>query len=71
MGKMPQKLEYVRLAELIRGFEGKWVAISGQQVVAAHETADQLILTLQIKSMMDALILRVPAEDEPEMVGLG
>lgn len=45
------------------------------RVVAAAETMDRLILTLQEsqhgENVRNATILRVPAEHEAELVGLG
>lgn len=67
--------EPVELAGSLRGFEGRWVAVKDGEVVAAAETMDRLILTLQEsqrgESVRNATILRVPAEHEAELVGLG
>lgn len=68
---MPDKLDYVRLAELLKGFEGRWVAIRGGEVIEAKETADHLIITLRDRGITDALVIRSPEAGEPEMVGLG
>lgn len=67
--------EPVELAGSLRGFEGRWVAVKDGEVVAAAETMDRLILTLQEsqrgENVRNATILRVPAEHEAELVGLG
>lgn len=65
----------VDLAGSLRGFEGRWVAVKDGKVVAAAETMDRLLLTLQESqlgsSVRNATVLRVPAENEAELVGLG
>jgi hypothetical protein len=64
-------MEPVRLAEKLRGFEGNWVALKGGEVVAAGRTADVVMKEIRSRRIEDATILRVPGEDEPELVGLG
>ena len=66
-------MEPLRLSELLRGLEGKWVAIKGGEVVAAADTADALFKRLRSKRIRDASVLRVPTEQEhkAELVGLG
>ena len=64
----------VPLGTALHGFEGKWVALKGGSVVAAAETLDRLLLTLresQKPGVQGATVLRVPAENEAELVGLG
>jgi hypothetical protein len=64
-------MEPVRIAEALREYPGKWVAIKDGQVVEARETADQLALALHDRDVTGATIIRSPGEDEPELVGLG
>lgn len=64
-------MEPVRLADAIRAYPGKWVAIKNGQVVEARDTPDQLVLALHDRDIRDATIIRSPDEDEPELVGLG
>ena len=64
-------LEPVRLTALVRGFEGNWVALKDREVVAAAKTPDQVVEMLRSKGIDGATILRVPGENEPELVGLG
>jgi hypothetical protein len=64
-------MEPVRLAEKLRGFEGNWVALKGGEVLAAGRTADVVMKEIRSRRIEDATILRVPGEDEPELVGLG
>ncbi len=58
-------------AETLREFAGKWVAIRDGKVLAAFETFDRVYEYLEGERERGATILRVPAEDEPEMVGFG
>jgi hypothetical protein len=66
-------MEPLRLSEMLRGLEGKWVALKGGEVVAAADTADALFKRLRSKRIRDASVLRVPTEQEhqAELVGLG
>jgi hypothetical protein len=64
-------MEPVRLAEKLRGFEGQWVALKGGKVIVAGPTPDSVVKQLRSNRIEDATVLRVPAKDEPELVGLG
>ena len=65
-------MEPIHIAEQVRGFEGKWVALKGGVVVAARETPDAVYRDLLDRSeLRGATIIRVPDRDEPELVGLG
>jgi Family of unknown function (DUF5678) len=66
-------VEPLHLSEILRGFEGKWVALKGSEVVAAANSADALFKHLRSKRIRDASVLRVPTEQEhkAELVGLG
>jgi hypothetical protein len=66
-------MEPLHLSEMLRGLEGKWVALKGGEVVAAADTADALFKRLRSKRIRDASVLRVPTEQEhqAELVGLG
>jgi uncharacterized protein DUF5678 len=64
-------MEPIKLAEKLQGFEGNWVALKAGEVVAAARTPDRVVKELRSKQIEDATILRVPGEDEPELVGLG
>ena len=61
----------VPIADLLEGFEGNWVAIKDGQVVAARSTPDALHMEIRGTDKADALILRVPDHNEPELVGFG
>jgi hypothetical protein len=66
-------MEPLRLSEILRGLEGKCVALRGSEVIAAADTADALFKRLRSKQIRDASVLRVPTEQEhkAELVGLG
>ena len=66
-------MEPLRLSEMLRGLEGKWVAIRDGEVVEAADSADALFKRLRSKQIRDARVLRVPTEKEheAELVGLG
>lgn len=64
-------LEPVQLAELLRPYPGQWVAIKNGEVVEISDTPDRLVLALSDRDILDATIIRAPAENEPELVGLG
>jgi hypothetical protein len=66
-------VEPPRLSEILRGLEGKWVALRGSEVVAAANSSDALFKHLRSKRIRDASVLRVPTEQEheAELVGLG
>ena len=66
-------MEPPRLSEILRGLEGKWVALRGTEVVAAASSSDALFKQLRSKRIRDASVLRVPTEQEheAELVGLG
>lgn len=64
-------LDPVPLAGLLRPYAGKWVAIKSGEVVEVRDTPDQLVLALKERDIVNATIIRSPAESEPELVGLG
>jgi hypothetical protein len=59
------------LREMLAGFDGKWVAISHGQVVAASDSPYSLVAELRSRRIDDASIIRAPGSDEPEMVAFG
>lgn len=65
------KVEPVKLADALEGYEGRWVALRGGKVIAAQDTFDRLYQYLHANQIRGATIVRAPAEGEPEMVGLG
>ncbi len=60
-----------RIADDLDGFAGMWVAVKDGRVVEAGRTPDAVVLKLRAKRVRGATILRVPAEGEPELVGIG
>jgi hypothetical protein len=68
---MARTMAPVELPDDLRGAEGKWAAIKGGKVVGIQDTADRLYTYLHSNQITGATILRVPTEEEPELVGLG
>lgn len=69
--KRMRPLDPLRLAEMLQGLEGHFVAIKDGEVRAVHRTPDGLHLALIDGDITDATILRVPDFNEPELVGFG
>jgi hypothetical protein len=61
----------VRIADDLEGLAGKWVAVKDGKVVEAGNTPDAVGMKLRSKQIRGATIFRVPAEGEPELVGIG
>lgn len=59
----------VRLSQALKGLGGKWVALKNGAPIDASPTPDELYTRLHEKGIRGATILRVPVEDEPEIVG--
>jgi muramidase (phage lysozyme) len=66
-----REIQPVRVRDALRGLEGKWVAMRGDEVVRAAWTFDALYQELREHHIRDASVLRVPGEHEPEPVGIG
>ena len=64
-------LEPVRTADLLRSCAGKWVAMHNGEVVEGRDTFDQLVMALQERELTNVTVMRVPAEHDVELVGLG
>lgn len=68
MGGKPIRVDARRLRD---EFAGKWVALRGDELVEAQDTPDRLYSVLHERRERGTTIFRVPAEGEPELVGLG
>ncbi|MFN2525464.1 MAG: hypothetical protein ABR505_04275 [Actinomycetota bacterium] len=66
-----QRMKPVRLFDDLRGLEGQWVALKDGRVIAARETPDALHMEIHGRQLRNCTVLRVPAADEPELVGFG
>ena len=64
-------MEPLRVADDLEGLAGQWIAVKDGKVVAAGPTPDAVGMKLRSKQIRGATILRVPAEGEPELVGIG
>lgn len=71
-GQGVRRMEPVRIVAVdLQGLEGKWIAIREGKVIAAKDSSDAIFMWLRSRQIRDASVLRVPAENEPELVGLG
>ena len=61
----------IRIADDLAGLAGQWVAVKDGRVVESGNTPDAVGMKLRSKQIRGATILRVPAEGEPELVGIG
>ena len=59
------------VADLQAQYAGCWVAVLGDDVVDARPTPYELVLSLRDRRIEGTTILRVPAEDDLETVGIG
>jgi len=59
------------IAALQPEYAGCWVAILDGDVVDANRSPYDLVGSLQQKGITGSTIVRVPAENEPETVGIG
>ena len=68
-----QRMRPARVIAPLTGLEGKWVAVRGDEVLAAKESSDAIFGWLRSHQVPveSVVVLRVPDEDEPELVGLG
>jgi hypothetical protein len=64
-------LEPTRIADDLEGFAGTWVAVKDGKVIEAGRTPDAVVMKLRARHIRGATLLRVPAEGEPELVGIG
>jgi hypothetical protein len=58
-------------AEIQQSYAGSWVAIVDGQVIEARENPHALAVALHDRGVTAATIMRCPALNEPELVGLG
>jgi hypothetical protein len=66
-----RKMGPIDLADELRQCAGKWVALKAGKVVEVRETPHALVMALHERGIEDATVLRAPAANEPELVGLG
>lgn len=59
------------IAALQPEYAGCWVAIVDGDVVDANQSPYDLVASLQERGITGSTIVRVPAENEPETVGIG
>lgn len=59
------------LARVQHEYAGAWVAMKGGEVVEARSTPYELIAALHARDIVDATVVRIPGDSEPELIGLG
>jgi hypothetical protein len=61
------------LPEILRGLEGKWVALRGDEVIEVGDSSDALLKRLRAKRVRNYAVMRVPSELEhdAELIGFG
>ena len=65
------QLEPVHLAELLHECPGKWVGLRNGEIIEVRDTFDQVVTALRDRGITNATVMRSPAEEEAELVGLG
>jgi uncharacterized protein DUF5678 len=64
-------MEPIQIVDDLTGLAGKWIAVKDGSVVEVGNTPDAVGMKLRSKRIVGATILRVPAEGEPELIGIG
>jgi hypothetical protein len=59
------------LPQIQHEYSGCWIALKNGRVVDARGTPYELVASLHDRGIHDTTIIRVPSEDEAELVGLG
>lgn len=59
------------LARVQQEYAGAWAAFKGGKVVEARRTPYELVAALHERDITDTTIVRIPGEQEPELIGLG
>lgn len=59
------------LARIQREYAGSWVALKNGEVVDARRTPYELVAALHERDITDTTIVRIPGEQEAELIGLG
>ena len=61
------------LPEILRGLEGKWVALRADEVIEVGDSSDVLLERLRSKRIHNYAMIRVPTELEhdAELIGFG
>ena len=66
-----RSVEPVRTQRLAEQLAGKWAAMHNGEVIEAGDTFDEVMMRLHARSITSATVMRIPAETEAELVGLG
>lgn len=70
---MSKRLEPERLPDTLRGFEGKWVAVDGDEVIAADHNPRDLVAQLHRMGPAgaNAVTRYVPSPSDVIVIGVG
>jgi Family of unknown function (DUF5678) len=73
MRRRRPKVRPLPLPEILRGLEGKWVALRGDKVIEVGDTPDALLKRLRSRRIRDAVVMRAPSErdHDAELIGFG
>ena len=63
--------EPVRTRQLASEARGQWIAMKNGEVVDMGATFDEVMVRLHERDITDVTVMRVPAEHEAELVGIG
>jgi hypothetical protein len=65
------RMQVITLKQAVDDFPGMWVAIKDGEVVEARHTPDEVVLALHEREIRGAYVVRMPGEDDDELIGLG
>jgi hypothetical protein len=72
MADQPRRtLEPVRTSHVTAQVKGQWVAMRNGEIVEVGATFDEVMLRLHDREITDVTVIRIPADTEAELVGLG
>lgn len=64
-------MEPIRTQHLSGEVKGHWVAFRNGEVVEVGSSFDEVMLNLHRRDITNVTVMRIPAEAEAELVGLG
>lgn len=64
-------VEPIHTRHLSAEVKGHWVALRNGEVIEVGSTFDEVMLNLHRRDITNVTVMRIPAEAEAELVGLG
>lgn len=61
----------MRLVDGFYDYPGMWIGVKDGRILEVRRTPDEVVEALHRKNVVGALVMRVPAEHDKELVGLG